>query len=93
MYTTGTRGLLWRVQEASGRPSREKLIPPARRIFAAADDGRAVILIPTIVLVGWVFLSEGGIIPGALIDRLLADLGRPLENSRVAPVDLEQAVW
>ncbi|MDQ7839578.1 MAG: PIN domain-containing protein [bacterium] len=92
MYTTDSHGLIWHLQEASGeRPKRPKgrLGPRARRIFTLADDGREVIAIPSIVLVELVYLSERGVIPAALIGRLLADLAKGPENYRVIPLDLE----
>jgi predicted nucleic acid-binding protein len=92
MYTTDSHGLLWHLQETSGdRPRRSKgrLGPRARRIFALADEGREVIAIPSIVLVELVYLSERGVIPAALIGRLLADLARGPDNYRVIPLDLE----
>lgn len=92
MYTTDSHGLLWHLQETSGdrpRRPRGRLGPRARRIFALADDGREVIAIPSIVLVELVYLSERGVIPAALIDRLLADLARGPENYRVVPLDLD----
>lgn len=92
MYATDTHGLLWHLQQASAPRSQRRargLSPRARRIFAAADEGREVILVPSIVLVELVYLSERGTIPTALVDRLLADLARVPENYRVVPLDLE----
>jgi predicted nucleic acid-binding protein len=59
-----------------------------RRIFALADEGREVILIPSVVLVEMVYLSERGIVPTALVDRLLSDLERGPESYRVVPLDV-----
>ena len=92
MYTADTHALLWHLQERFAPRSRRRgrgLSQRARRIFAAADAGRETVLIPTIVLVELVYLSEHGIIPGLLVDDLLSDLGRGAENYRVAPLDLE----
>ena len=90
MYTTDTHALLWHLQERSApRSGRRGLSPRARRIFATADEGRETILIPAIVLVELVYLSERGIIPGPLVDSLLADLSRGVENYQVVPLGLE----
>ncbi len=91
MYTTDTHGLLWHLQQVSAfrSPHRARgLSPRARRIFSAADEGREVILIPSIVLVELVYLSERGIIPAALVDRLLIDLAHAPENYRVVALDI-----
>lgn len=91
MYTTDTHGLVWHLQETSEeRPRRHprKLSLRARRVFVSADEGRETILIPAIVLVELVYMSERGTIPAALVDRLLADLSREPENYRVVPLDL-----
>lgn len=91
MFVTDTHPLAWHLQELSApgsRRARRGLSPRARRIFAATDEGREVILIPGIVLVELVYLSERGTIPALLVDRLLADLARSPENYHVAPLDL-----
>jgi predicted nucleic acid-binding protein len=92
MYTTDSHGLIWHLQETSGERLKRpegRLGPRARRIFVLADEGREVIAIPSIVLVELVYLSERGVIPAALIGRLLADLAKGPENYRVIPLDLE----
>lgn len=91
MYTTDTHGLLWHLQEVAAPRSRRAargLSPRARRIFALADEGREVILIPSIVLVEMVYLSERGLVPAALVDRLLSNLDRGPESYRVVPLDV-----
>ena len=91
MYTTDTHGLLWHLQQTSPPRSQRRtrgLSPRVRRIFFAADQGREVILIPSIVLVEVVYLSERGTIASALVDRLLTDLAHEPENYRVVPLDL-----
>lgn len=91
MFVTDTHPLAWHLQEFSTpgpRRTRRGLSPRARRIFAAADEGREVILIPGIVLVELIYLGERGTISASLVDRLLADLGRTPDNYRVAPLDL-----
>lgn len=92
MYTTDTHALLWHLQSGGSRRAGRRtgrLSPRVRRIFAAADAGEDVILIPSIVLVELVFLSERGAIPTVLVDRLLSDLGAAPENYRVVPLDLD----
>lgn len=90
MYTADTHALLWHLQEmlALGRRRARGLSGRARRIFAAADDGREVVLIPSIVLAELTYLSERGVVPPALLDRLLADLARTPDNYRMIPLDL-----
>lgn len=90
MYTADTHALLWHFQEvlALGRRRARGLSGRARRIFAAADDGREVVLIPSIVLVELTYLSERGVVPPALLDRLLADLAQTPDNYRMIPLDL-----
>lgn len=91
MYAIDTHALLWHLQEVSAARSRRArgLSPRARRIFAAADQGQEIILIPSIVLVELIYLSERGVVPAALVDRLLGDLARAPENYRLAALDLE----
>ena len=90
MCTTDTHALLWHLQERSAaRSGRRGLSPRARRIFSAADEGRETILIPAIVLVELVYLSERGIIPVPLVDSLLVDLSRGVGNYQVVPLGLE----
>lgn len=93
MYTADSHGLLWHLQElAAGKPVRRRgLSPRARRIFQGADRGVERILIPSIVLVELIYMSERGRIPLALVDRLLEDLAAGPENYRVVALDLEIA--
>ena len=93
MYTADSHGLLWHLQElAAGKPVRRRgLSPRARRIFQEADRGVETILIPSIVLVELIYMSERGRIPLALVDRLLEDLAAGPENYRVVALDLEIA--
>jgi len=92
VYVTDTHGLAWRLLEVSDAVGKRRLrgfSPRARRIFSAADEGRETILIPSIVIVEMVYMNERGIIPRALLDRILADLSGGPENYRVVPLDLE----
>lgn len=95
MYVTDTHPLVWHLQEISADQSRRRrgLSPRARRIFSGADGGLEAILIPSIVLVETVYLSERGLVSVALVDRLLTDLAGPSENYRVAPLDLEVVAY
>lgn len=96
MYITDTHPLVWHLQEISADQSRRRgrgLSPRARRIFSGADGGLEAILIPSIVLVETVYLSERGLVSVALVDRLLTDLAGPSENYRVAPLDLEVVAY
>ncbi len=91
-YTADTHALVWHLQQATGgHPGlrRSGLSARARRIFASADEGREIILIPTIVLVEIVYLGEHGIIPQALVHDLLSGLERGPENYRTVPLDLD----
>src|SRR2546428_4948766 len=92
VYTADARELPWHLQERFAPRSRRRgrgLSQRARRVFPAADAGRETVLIPTIVLVELVYLSERGIISGLLVDGLLSDLGRGAQNHRAAPLGLE----
>lgn len=92
MYTVDTHGIAWYLQELNSLQKRRRvrdLSVRVRRIFAAADQGQETILIPSIVLVELVYLTERGTIAPALVDRLLTDLSREPENYRVVPLDLE----
>ncbi len=95
MYVTDTHPLVWHLQEISADQSRRRrgLSPRARRIFSGADGGLEAILIPSIVLVETVYLSERGLVSVALVDRLLTHLAGPSENYRVAPLDLEVVAY
>lgn len=92
MYTTDTHGLLWHLQEVAARKAlRRGLSPRARKIFQQADGGQETILIPSIVLIELVYMSERWRIPPALVDRLFENLAIGPENYQVIALDLEIA--
>ena len=63
----------------------------ARSAFAAADAGRAQILVPSIVLVESVFLVQRQRVPESVLNRLLALSDVPDTNIYVVPLDLAVA--
>lgn len=86
-YVTDTHSLLWHF----GGDTR--LSGTAKQIFLAADQGEAIILIPTMCLVETVYLVEGGKVPERTYVRLI-ELVRPMEygSYRVVPLTMEVAL-
>ena len=70
-YVTDTHPLIW----ALG--SDPQLSSKARSVFAEADAGQAVIIIPPIVAIEMIYLSEKDRIPAQLVDDLLAKISKP----------------
>lgn len=69
-YVTDTHPLIWAL---SNDP---RLSPAAQAAFAEADAGQAIIIIPPIVAVEMVYLSEKSRIPAHLVDDLLAKVSQ-----------------
>jgi PIN domain nuclease of toxin-antitoxin system len=80
-YVTDTHPLIWALSNDS------RLSVKARSIFAEADAGRAIIIVPPIVVIEMVYLSEKGRIPAQLVDDLLAKVARPGLSYRLAELD------
>ena len=70
-YVSDTHPLIWAF---SNDP---QLSPTARVAFAEADTGQATIIIPPIVAVEMIYLTEKGRIPPPLVDDLLSKVTQP----------------
>ncbi len=70
-YVTDTHPLIWALNNDP------QLSSTARAAFAEADAGQAIIIIPPIVAVEMIYLSEKGRIPDQLVDDLLAKVSQP----------------
>jgi PIN domain nuclease of toxin-antitoxin system len=80
-YVTDTHALLWHLYGNS------KLSPTAKSIFDRADAGDDEILIPAIVLVEIIFLTEKKRIPGDAVEKSLDLLTSGADNYRIASLD------
>lgn len=70
-YVTDTHPLIWALSNDS------RLSAKARAVFADADAGRAIVIIPPIVAIEMVYLGEKGRIPDRLVDELLVKVAKP----------------
>jgi PIN domain nuclease of toxin-antitoxin system len=77
-----THALIWHLAKS---PS---LSPQARSLFLEADQGRQVVLVPSIVLVEVVYLTEHHKVPTALIQRIVDLVGEPGTGYRLLSLDL-----
>lgn len=82
-YVTDTHPLLWHIL------SDIRLSEAAQAIFADADAGLHQILVPSIVLVEAIYLSERKRIDPAALDRLFALLDVTPANYTIIPLDAE----
>jgi PIN domain nuclease of toxin-antitoxin system len=80
-FVTDTHPLVWHL---TGKP---KLSPSAKKVFAETDAGLYQILIPGIVLIEMVYLSEKDILPATLFHQTLDLLDTPNGSYAVAPLD------
>ena len=80
-YVTDTHPLIW----ALGSDSR--LSSAAQAAFAEADDGRAIVIIPSIVPVEMIYLSEKGRIPTQLVDDLITAVDQPGLSYQLSTLD------
>jgi PIN domain nuclease of toxin-antitoxin system len=80
-YVIDTHALIWHLQ------SHPNLSPRVRAILSQADQGQAVIIIPTIVLIEIVYLGEKGRIAQNLAQTVL-QLLQGGDNYQVASLDL-----
>jgi PIN domain nuclease of toxin-antitoxin system len=83
-YVTDTQCLLWHFTDDRRLPK------PARTAFKASEDGRAQVLIPSIVLAEAVFLAQRQRVSEAVLAELLA-LSEDL-NATFAVTPLDMAV-
>lgn len=84
-YVTDTHALVWFLAKDK-RLSRE-----AYQIFAQATQGRAAILVPSIVLVELVFLLQRRRVPESIVQQAFALSEAPGADIRVVPLDLPVA--
>jgi len=80
-FVTDTHPLVWHLTGKS------RLSADARNIFVEADAGLYQILLPGIVLIEMVYLSEKGIIPIALLHQMLNLLDTVDGSYAVASLD------
>ena len=81
-YVVDTHTLIWHLQGSA------RLSSKASSILSQVDNGRAVAIISTIVLVEMIYLAEKHRIDGDLVDSVIRLLGTHSENYRLAPLDL-----
>jgi predicted nucleic acid-binding protein len=81
-YVTDTQCLLWHMAQDRHLPK------AARSIFAASEDGRVQVLVPSIVLVETVFLLQRQRIKEAILDQLLRLSEDPHVSIYVVPLDM-----
>ncbi len=81
-YVTDTQCLLWYLAEDRRLPR------SARPVFRAAEEGRAQIIVPSIVLVEAIFLLQRQRIPDAIVTQLLALSEQKDANFYVAPLTM-----
>jgi len=81
-YVADTHSLIWYLQD------NPRLSHRGRLLFSQADDGKASIVVPTIVLVEMTYLAEKKRIANALVKAALNLLRETSENYRLALLDL-----
>ncbi|MCP4183653.1 MAG: type II toxin-antitoxin system VapC family toxin [Hyphomicrobiales bacterium] len=84
-WVTDTHALIWHLYNA------KRLSDKVRSIFLEADAGECQIVIPAIVLVEIIYLSEKGRINVNAVRHVLALLRSDADNYTVAPLDLNIA--
>ena len=85
-YVSDTQCIVWYFADDTHRLPRA-----ARSAFAAADEGRAQILVPSIVLVEVVFLAQRQRVAQSVLERLFALSDAPDATIYVTPLDLAVA--
>ena len=81
-WVTDTHALLWHLYDAN------KLSPQARNIFTGTDAGEHQIVIPAIVVVEIIYLSEKGRIARDAVEQVIQLLQADSDNYLIAPLDL-----
>ncbi len=84
-YITDTHALIWYLSDD------RRLSRGALRAFTDAEQRRAFILVPSIVLVELVFLLQRERVPKALVDKAMALSDEIGSEIRVVPLDLAVA--
>ena len=82
-YVTDTHGLVWHLYGSS------KLSKNAKLIFDDADNGLHQILIPAIVVVELIYLSERKRISRGAVDDVVELLKLNLGNYLIIPLDMQ----
>ena len=85
-YVSDTQCIVWYFADDTHRLPRA-----ARSAFAAADEGRAQILVPSIALVEVVFLVQRQRVAQSVLERLFALSDAPDATIYVTPLDLAVA--
>ena len=85
-YVSDTQCIVWYFADDTHRLPRV-----ARSAFAAADEGRAQILVPSIALVEVVFLVQRQRVAQSVLERLFALSDAPDATIYVTPLDLAVA--
>ena len=85
-YVSDTQCIVWYFADDTHRLPRA-----ARSAFAAADEGRAQILVPSIALVEVVFLAQRQRVAQSVLERLFALSDAPDATIYVTPLDLAVA--
>lgn len=80
-YVTDTHAFVWHLQSSA------QLSEPAAAVFRDADTGKNEILVPSIVLVEFVYLAERGRIQSMLVNQAFDVLAEGSINYRVVPLD------
>lgn len=80
-YVTDTHSIVWHLLGS------RKLSQKVRRVFQATDDGRAQVLVPTIVLVESVYIAERQRMPADLVDWFFDLREHQTENYRLVSLD------
>lgn len=93
-FVTDTHPLIWHLTR------KPRLSANAQTVFMEADSGIHQILVPGIVLIEMVYLTEKGIIPTPLIHQMLNLLDTLNGSYAVAPLDqmvarvmIDQVPW
>ncbi len=81
-YVTDTQCLLWHLSEDRRLPR------SVRRVLDAAEDGRAQVIVPSIVLVEAVFLLQRQKVKEDVLTKLFELSEQPDANFYVTPLDL-----
>jgi len=81
-YVTDTHCLLWHMGD------RRRLSKTALRIFTSAEEGRAQILVPSIVLVEAIFLVQRQRVKDDVLNKLLGITEQPDANFYVTPLNM-----
>jgi PIN domain nuclease of toxin-antitoxin system len=82
-YVTDTHALLWHISNSANLSARAKVI------FDNADMGRAIIIVPSIVLVECVYLAEKRRIEEERINEVFFRLSRPRYSYKLVQIEVD----